>query len=167
MNDVMVFGKLVRFQNAVTEVAVGNIRGTLAAVPTQHLLHVRQIDVLPPLMLGSDPNYAGGGSGLGYPRLSELSFSRHHRPQNFPRNLTLLHEIGHILDHAYSCLTNLPPEHQAVLRAIRIPAGARTHGAGEHYAIGYQQVISGSASEAVRAAVFASRAFLGVDTVRP
>lgn len=166
MNEVIVLGKLIRFQNAVIDVAVNNLRDTLAVVPTQHLLRIRQIDVLPPLMLGSDPNYAGGGSGLGYPRLSELCFSRHHRPNNFPRNRTLLHEVGHILDHAYDCLRALTPEHQATLRAIRIPPSARTHGAGEHYAIAYQQVMSGGASDAVRAAVFASRAFLGVDTVR-
>ncbi|RYG10733.1 MAG: hypothetical protein EON92_12090 [Burkholderiales bacterium] len=166
MNEVFVFGKLVRLQNAVTDAVLTNLRDTLAVVPTQHLLRIRQIDVLPPLMLGSDPNYAGGGSGLGYPRLSELCFSSRHRPNNFPRNRTLLHEIGHILDHAHDCLRNLTPEHQATLRAIRIPTGARTHGAGEHYAIAYQQVMTGSASEAVRAAVLSSRAFSGVDTVR-
>ena len=167
MNEVLIFGKRVRFHNEIMNVAVTNLRDTLWIVPTQHLLRIRQIDVLPPLMLDNDPRFAGGGSGLGYPRLSELSFDRHRRPQNFPLNLTLLHEIGHILDHAYGCLGNLTLEHRATLLAITIPASARTHGAGEHFAIAYQQVIAGRASEAVRAAVFSSRAFHGVDTVHP
>lgn len=167
MNEVFIFGKLVRFQNAVMADAVTNLRDTLAVVPTQHLLRIRQIDVLPPLMLGRDPDYAGGGSGVGYPRLSELCFSRRHRPNNFPLNRTLLHEIGHILEHAHDCLRNLSPEHAATLRTIRIPPDARTHGADEHFAIAYQQVMTGGASAAVRAAVLSSRAFVGVDTVRP
>lgn len=167
MKEVSIYGKLVRFQNEILEVAVANLRDTLWVVPTPHLLLIRQIDVVPPLMMGSDPRYAGGGSGLGYPRLSELCFDRRSRPNNFPLNLTLLHEIGHILDHVHGCLANLTPAHLATLRTIAIPPTARTHGEGEYYAIAYQQVIAGSASEAVRAAVFSSRAFLGVDTVHP
>lgn len=172
MIEVLVCGKLVRFQNAVIPVAITNLTDTLALVPTQHLPLIRQIDVVTPASMGHGPHYAGGGSGLGYPRLSELCFDRRHRPNNFPINRTLLHEIGHILDHLFGCLDNLPAAHQAVLRAVPIPASARTHGAGEHYAIAYQQVISSTApgadggpSDAVRAAVFASRAFSGVDTV--
>ncbi|MCA9191022.1 MAG: hypothetical protein KDB03_04655 [Planctomycetales bacterium] len=165
MNEIIVLGKLVRFQHEILDVAVSNIRDTLWVVPTQHLFLIRQIDVVPPLMLGSNPNYSGGGSGVGYPRLSTLCFDRGHKPHNFPLNLTLLHEIGHILDEHYGALVNLPREHQATLRAIGIPAGARTHGDGEHYAIAYQQVIVGTASAAVRTAVFASRPFEGVDTI--
>lgn len=167
MNEVIVCGRLVRFRNEIMDVAVTNLGDTLRIVPSPHLLRIRQIDVVPPLMMGHDPLYAGGGSGLGYPRLSELCFDRRQRPDNFPLNLTLLHEIGHILDHFHGCLANLTPEHQATLRAIAIPPSARTHGAGEHYAIAYQQVIAGGGSEAVRAAVFSSRAFLDVDTTHP
>jgi hypothetical protein len=166
MNETTIFGKLIRFQNEITDTAVANIRDTLWVVPTQHLSIIRQIDIVPPLMLGTDPNYAGGGSGVGYPRLSELCFDRGFRPNNFPINLTLLHEIGHIVDHHYGALASLGPEHQATLRAIPIPASALTRGEGEYFAIAYQQVISGGASEAVRAAVIASSAFVGVDTVR-
>lgn len=167
MNEMRALGILVRFQNEITEIAAANIRATLAIVPTQHLRSIRQIDVLPPLRFGHGALYAGGGSGVGYPRLSELCFDRRYRAGNFPINKTLLHEIGHILDHAYDCLTSLAPEHQATLRAIPIPASARTHGPGECYAIAYQTVISGHASEAVRAAVLSSRAFSGVDMVHP
>lgn len=166
MNETMIFGKRIRFQNEISDVAVANIRDTLWIVPTQHLMIFQQIDVVPPLMLGSDPNYAGGGSGRGFPRLSELCFDRGFRPNNFPINLTLLHEIGHIVDHHYGAFAGLGPEHQSTLRSIPIPATARTRGEGEYFAIAYQQVISGSASEAVRAAVLASTAFAGVDTVR-
>ncbi len=168
MNEIRIFGILVRFQNEVTELAVENLSATLIVVPTEHLRSIRQIDVVPPRVLAHDnPVYAGGGSGLGYPRLSELCFDRRYRAGNFPLNKTLLHEIGHILDHAYDCLASLPPEHQATLRAIEIPASARTHGPGECYAIAYQTVFTGGASDAVRAAVLASRAFSGVDMVHP
>lgn len=165
MNETTIFGKLIRFQNEISDVAVTNIRDTLWVVPTEHLRLIRQIDVVPPLMLGNDPNYAGGGSGLGYPRLSELCFDRGFRPNNFPINLTLLHEIGHIVDHHYGALANLSPEHQATLRAIAIPPSARTQGEGEYFAIAYQLVIARTASEAVRAAVISSPAFVGVDTI--
>ncbi len=167
MNEIQILGKRVRFQNAVTDVAVTNLTDTLMRVPSAHLLVIRQIDVVPPLMMGTDPLYAGGGSGLGYPRLSERCFLRTVKPENFPINLTLLHEIGHILDHLYACLEHLPPEHRATMRTIRIPPTARTHGHGETYAIGYQQVITGGATDAVRAAILASRAFDGVDMVHP
>ena len=167
MNEVHVCGKLVRFRNAVMPVAVANLGDTLRIVPTQHLMRIRQIDVVPPLTLApGDPRYSGGGSGVGYPRLSELCFDRAIKPGNFPLNRTLLHEIGHILDHAFNCLSTLTPAHQASLMTIPIPRGARTHGPGECYAIAYQQVMTGGASDPVRAAVLASRAFLGVDTLR-
>lgn len=165
MNETTIFGKLIRFQNAISDTAVANIRDTLWVVPTQHLTIIRQIDVVPPLMLASNPNYAGGGSGRGYPRLSELCFDRGFRPNNFPINLTLLHEIGHIVDHHYGAFAGLSTEHKATLRTITIPASALTQGEGEYFAIAYQQVISGSASAAVRSAVLASSAFEGVDTV--
>ena len=165
MNEVFVFGKLVRFQHAIMDVAVGNLRDTLAIVPTQHLPLIRQIDVVAPQTLGHGPEYAGGGSGVGYPRLSELCFDTRYREGNFPINLTLLHEIGHILDHHYDCLNNSSAEHAATFRAMRIPPSARTHGPGESYAIAYQEVITGGASDAVRAAVLASRAFVGVDMI--
>ena len=167
MPDVLIFGKLVRFQNAVTDVAVTNLRDTLAVVPTQHLLQIRQIDVVPPLSLSHNPNYSGGGSGLGYPRLSELCFDRSRKPRNFPLNRTLLHEVGHVLDHIYSCLATLAPEHLASLNAIQISEEAQTHGAGERYAAAYQRVICGTATDTIRAAVLASRAFSGVDLVHP
>ena len=167
MNDVLILGKLVRFQNAVTDVAVTNLRDTLAIVPTEHLLQIRQIDVVPPLTLSHDPHYSGGGSGLGYPRLSELCFDRRYKPRNFPHNRTLLHEVGHVMDHIYGCWSNLGPEHQAALRTIPISPDAATHGVGEHYAAGYQRVLLSTATEAIRAAVLASRAFSGVDLVHP
>jgi hypothetical protein len=167
MNEVLVFGKLVRFQNAVMDVAVTNLRDTLAIIPAQHLTIIRQIDVVSPSSMGHGPTYAGGGSGLGYPRLSELCFDRSYRSNNFPINLTLLHEVGHILDHLYGCLANLSAEHRTALDAIRIPASARTHGPGERYAIAYQQFIAGGASDAVRAAVLSSRAFSNVSTIPP
>lgn len=166
MNDVFVNGKLVRFRNAVIDVAIANLKDTLALVPNEHLLRISLIEVVPPQNFGHGPNYAGGGSGLGYPRLSELCFSRRHRESNFPINLTLLHEIGHILDHQLDCLENLTGVHRATLEAIPIPSSARTHGDGEQFAIAYQQVITGGASEEIRAAVLASRAFEGVDLVR-
>lgn len=162
MNETRILGIRVRFQNEINANAVENLRNTLRLVPTPHLRIIRQIDVVPPLNFGSNPRYAGGGSGRGYPRLSELCFDNHY---NFPHNLTLLHEIGHIVENSYHCLVNMAPDQRAVLDAIEIPATARTHGAGEHYAIAYQQVINGRASERVRNAVFSSRAFSGVDTI--
>ena len=164
MDEFRILGILVRFRHGVPPFALTNLRATLGVVPPEHREEIRQIDVVPPSWMGEDPHYAGGGSGLGYPRLSRLCFDRRYRSGNFPLNLTLLHEIGHVLDRLHACTASLTPEHRAVIGAIPIPANARTHGPGEHYAIAYQQVMAGGASEAVRAAVFSSTAFSGVDT---
>ena len=165
MNEMQIYGLRIRFRNELSKIAVENLRGTLWIVPTQHLQIIQQIDVVPPGNFGHGPRYAGGGSGVGYPRLSELCFDKNERPNNFPYNLTLLHEIGHVVENTYECLANSTPEHRSVLNTVRIPPAGRTHGPGEHFAIAYQQVIVRRASPAVRAAVLASDSFVGVDTV--
>lgn len=162
MNEVFILGIRVRFRNEIIDVAVTNLTSTLSIVPSQQRAAIRQIDVVPPSAFGHGPRYAGGGSGVGYPRLSELCFDRRERPNNFPLNLTLLHEIGHILENTHHCLANLTPEHRATLMAVPLPATAHTRGEDEHYAIAYQQVMTRSASAAVRSAVLSSRAFVGV-----
>lgn len=167
MNETRIYGVLVRFHHSLSEIAVNNLRSTIRIIPAQHLRHIRQIDVLPPLNFGDNPNYAGGGSGVGHPRLSELCFDRGRRPNNFPYNMTLLHEVGHIIDHAYNALASLTPENRNIINQVPIPPGAVTHGSGEHYAIAYQTLLTGGASEAVRAALLSSRAFSGVDLVHP
>jgi hypothetical protein len=167
MNETGIFGVRVFFRSELNQATNNNLRNTLWIVPTQHLAIIRQIDIVPPGNFGHGPRYAGGGSGIGYPRLSELSFDTAYRPNNFPHNLTLLHEIGHIVENHFHCLTNSASEHREVLDAVPIPPAGRTHGPGEHYAIAYQQVIVGRSTPEVRAAVLASVAFNGVDTVRP
>lgn len=164
MNETIIHAVQVRFVNDVDPIAVRNLKRTLAIVPPAHRAALRRIDVVPPRNLGHGPNYAGGGSGVGYPRLSELCFSRSHRRQNFPINLTLLHEIGHVLETRFRCLRHLArehPQHFRVLDAIPIPSSGRTHGPSEHYAIAYQKVIAGTATQEVKDAVYASRAFAG------
>lgn len=164
MNEININGKLVRFQNAVSDIAVSNLRNTLRIIPLEHIQRIRQIDVLSPSRFGHGPDYAGGGSGVGYPRLSELCFDRSKRPNNFPINLTLLHEVGHVMDQLYQCWASLAPEHQLTLQQqIRIPPEGRSHGIGEYYAIAYQTVLTCGASEAVRTAVLSSTAFSGVE----
>lgn len=166
MNEVVILGTRVVFTNDATDVAVLNLTDTLRVVPQQHRAILRQIAVVPPARFGHGPRYAGGGSGIGYPRLSELSFDRRERPNNFPLNLTLLHEIGHVLEDTFRCMGNLTREHRAILRSVPIPASAHTHGEEEHFAIAYQQVMTRGASDAVRSAVLASRAFNGIDASR-
>lgn len=165
MSEVSILGITVQFRNRFSNiVAVENLTNTLTIVLPEHRAAIRRIDVVPPSNLGHGPDYAGGGSGCGYPRLSELCFDRRYRLNNFPINLTLLHEIGHILQNKFNCLAQLTPAHRATLTRVPIPESAQTHGAGEHYAIAYQQVMVGRASPAVKAAVLASKAFEGVDT---
>jgi hypothetical protein len=81
--------------------------------------------------------------------------------------MTLLHEVGHIIDHAYNALDSLTPEHRNTINQVPIPRGAVTHGRGEHYAIAYQTLLTGGASPAVRAALLSGNAFSGVDLVHP
>jgi hypothetical protein len=149
----------------LSDIAANNLRSTIRIIPVQHLRHIRQIDVLPPLNFGSDRNYSGGGSGVGHPRLSELCFDVDRRRNNFPHNMTLLHEVGHIIEHAYNGLASLTPEQRNIINQVPIPPGAVTNGRGEHYAIAYQTLLTGGASEAVRAALLSGRAFSGVDLV--
>ena len=167
MNETRVSGVLVRHHHPLSDIAANNLRSTIRIIPAPHLRHIRQIDVLPPLNFGSNPNYAGGGSGVGHPRLSELCFDRRQRDNNFPYNMTLLHEVGHIIDHAYNALDSLTPEHRNTINQVPIPRGAVTHGRGEHYAIAYQTLLTGGASPAVRAALLSGNAFSGVDLVHP
>ena len=167
MNETRVSGVLVRHHHPLSDIAANNLRSTIRIIPAPHLRHIRQIDVLPPLNFGSTPNYAGGGSGVGHPRLSELCFDRRYRDNNFPYNMTLLHEVGHIIDHAYNALDSLTPEHRNTINQVPIPRGAVTHGRGEHYAIAYQTLLTGGASPAVRAAPLSGNAFSGVDLVHP
>ncbi len=167
MIEKLIQGVRVRFRNGINHVAVGNLTQTLLIVPREHRSLLTQIDVLPPANFGHGPEYAGGGSGVGWPRLSELCFDTHYRPNNFPRNLTLLHEIGHIMENEYDCLSHLAPEHRRVIDNVTIPATAHTTGPTEHYAIAYQQVLSGNPPQAVRDAVYASRAFAGIDAPSP
>ena len=167
MNETRIFGVLVRFRNSLSDIAANNLRSTIRIIPARHLRHIRQIDVLPPLNFGSNPNYSGGGSGVGHPRLSELCFDVSRKPHNFPLSMTLLHEVGHIIDHAYNALDSLTPEHRNTINRVPILAGAVTHGSGEHYAIAYQMLMTGGASAAVRAALLSSNAFSGVDLVHP
>lgn len=167
MNETRISGVLVRFRNSLPAGAAENLRSTIRIIPAQHLRHIRQIDVLPPLNFGTNPNYSGGGSGVGHPRLSELCFDIRRKSNNFPYNMTLLHEVGHIVDHAYGGLASLSVEHRNTINRVPIPAGAVTHGIGEHFAIAYQTLLTGGASDAVRAAILTSRAFSGVDLVHP
>ena len=71
MNETRVSGVLVRHHHPLSDIAANNLRSTIRIIPAPHLRHIRQIDVLPPLNFGSNPNYAGGGSGVGHPRLSD------------------------------------------------------------------------------------------------
>lgn len=167
MEERLIEGVRVRFRNGINNVAVGNLTLTLLIVPTAHRSLLTQIDVLPPANFGNGPEYAGGGSGVGWPRLSELCFDTHYRPNNFPRNLTLLHEIGHIMEKHYRCLSHLSEEHRGVIDQVTIPATAHTTGEEERYAIAYQQVLSGNPPQAVRDAVYASRAFAGIGARSP
>ena len=166
MNETEVHGVRVRFRNDIDSDAVENLRSTLAVVPREHRAAIRQIDVVPPSSFGHGPTYAGGGSGVGYPCLSELCFDRTHRPHNFPLNMTLLHEIGHVLENSFHCRRHLDRESRRIIDSVPIPESARTHGLGEHYAIAYQKVLSRTATQQIREAVFSSRAFRGVDTAR-
>lgn len=164
MNETRIHGVRVRFRNSINPIAVANLTRTLHIVPPVHRSLLTQIDVLPPGNFGHGPTYAGGGSGVGWPRLSELCFDNRYRPRNFPLNLTLLHEIGHIMENHYQCRTHLAPAHRAVIDSVTIPATAHTRSAEEHYAIAYQKVLCGSATREVEEAVYSSRAFAGVDT---
>lgn len=168
MEERLIEGVRVRFRNGINNVAVGNLTQTLMIVPTAHRSLLTQIDVLPPANFGHGPEYAGGGSGVGWPRLSELCFNTRYRPNNFPLNLTLLHEIGHIMETHYRCLSHLSEEHRGVLvDQVTIPATAHTRGQEEHYAIAYQRVMCRNAPQAVTDAVYASRAFEGIDAPSP
>jgi hypothetical protein len=72
MTEVSILGINVRFRNRIPTGAVANLTDTLRLVPPEHRADITRIAVVPPLALGDDPNYAGGGSAQGYPRLSEL-----------------------------------------------------------------------------------------------
>ena len=167
MIEKLIQGVRVRFRNGINHVAVGNLTQTLLIVPREHRSLLTQIDVLPPANFGHGPEYAGGGSGVGWPRLSELCFDTRYRPNNFPLNLTLLHEIGHIMENHYSCRRHLADEQRAVIDSVRIPPTAHTRSAEEHYAIAYQRVMCGTAPQAVKDAVYASRAFAGIGARSP
>lgn len=169
MEETQIRGVRVRFRNPLTSDALLSLNRTLVVVPAAHLRLLRQIDVLPPANFGVrnddgeiDTTYAGGGSGIGWPRVSELCFVITERPNNVPLNLTLLHEIGHVMETHFSCLRFLPPDHRRVLDSVPIPTDAHTHGPTEHYAIAYQKVLCGTATAPVARAVYASRAFEGI-----
>lgn len=165
MEEMTIQGVRVRYRNRISPLVVANLSNTLALVPVAHRSILRQIDVLPPANFGNGPEYAGGGSGVGWPRLSELCFDTRYRPHNFPHNRTLLHEIGHIVEKHYRCLDNLSEDNRNVINGVPIPPTAHTRGPEEHYAIAYEGVFSGSAyaSEEVRRALYASRAFNGIN----
>ena len=165
MSEITLNGIPVQFPGEVDRNAAANLRTTLQLVPARHLPILRRIVVFTP-QPSADP-YAGGDSGQGYPRLSALCFDRRRRPNNYPFNLTLLHEIGHIVDHHFHCLETMrreaPDDYAALQVEIHIAPERRTHGAGELFADAYQKVLTGrGASQRVRAAVMASTAFVGV-----
>ena len=164
MEEMVIQGVRVRSRNGISPLIVDNLTNTLTIVPAAHRSLLRQVDVLPPANFGHGDEYAGGGSGVGWPRLSELCFDRRYRPHNFPLNRTLLHEIGHIVSQHYQCLSQLGEEYREVINGVPIPPTAHTRGPEEHYAIAYEGVFSGSAygTAAVREALYASRAFEGI-----
>lgn len=162
MNETRIHDVRVRFRGTLSANVRENLTRTLDVVPVEHHAILTQIDVVPPANLGHGPEYAGGGSGIGWPRLSELCFDRRYRPNNTPLNLTLLHEIGHIVQSHYHCLENMAADQRRVVDAVPIPRRAHTHGPEEHYAIAYQRVLCGTAGAAVTEAVYSSRAFEGI-----
>lgn len=157
-------GVAVEFPDEIIESIVRNIRATFLLVPAAHLTIFRRITIYTPQ---GTPPYAGGGSGLGYPRLSIYCFDPGYRPQNRVQNLTLLHEIGHLVDHHYGCLDAMqrdaPSDYAALRLEIHIAPSRRTHGPSELYADAYQKVLNRrGVSRRVREAVLASVAFAGI-----
>lgn len=122
------------------------IENTLALVPSRHL------------QLLSDPGYVqvsksnclpgkGGGNGGGdrWIRLSSDSLSKRY---NRTYNVTLLHELGHLVDVHYSAMRTLKTQDREGYRLlINTPHDGETSGDGEHFADCYMiyllQVVAG------------------------
>lgn len=116
---------------------------TLKRLPVQHLQQV------PPITVGDRPdtNHGGGGGSAapcpacprGYIRINRRVFDPAIREVNRGRvNVTLLHEIGHVIDWAYQCVANAAAEDRQTLW-FRGYDG-HTHGPGEYFAVAYAQM---------------------------
>ena len=147
---------------------------------------LRSLDLLPPghlrivprITVGERPpasdhprSYGGGGSahpgmpGGPYIRLNWRIFQA---PWNSGmHSLTLLHEVGHIVDWGFQCMTTMRQQDPTGYRALLDhPHTGRTQGAGEHYADAYAaHFIGHQISDARRNAVLNSNAFQSIQSV--
>jgi len=91
----------VDFQRSITPVQREALLRTLNLLPPEHL------DELPTIVIGDRPAGGAGGAvppwGPGGP-LIRIHVNRFGASFNSTYNLTLLHEIGHIMDYAYKCI---------------------------------------------------------------
>jgi hypothetical protein len=140
---------------------------TLRRLPRLHLEHV------PPITVGMHPE--GGGGGYAYPgqyagqpygfiRLHFGVFNAGERPWNRGRvNVSLLHEIGHVIDWAFQCTRHLGGADQRILYDPGYDGA--THGPGEHFAQAYSKFYSDppTLTEARQEVLLRSRAFENVD----
>lgn len=108
---------------------------TLQRLPVQHLEHI------PPITIGINPIDGGGyafpgqytGSPYGFIRLNYNIWDRRVRPWNIGHiNVTLLHEVGHVIDWAFQCTNNMSEVDRQIL--FDPSYEGHTHGPGEHFA---------------------------------
>lgn len=131
---------------------------TLELISPDHVQHV------PTITVGNRPPGGGGGSahsgmpGGPYIRLNKNCFNSSWNRGAF--NETLLHEVGHIVDWAYECMTHMRRENRAGYNALLShPHRGRTQGPSEHFADAYAAYHLGrSMSRTRREALLSSRA---------
>lgn len=109
------------------------IERTLALVPTQHLQLLSNPGYVQVSKSGCSPRKGGGNGGKSrWIRLSSASLNERY---NRAYNVTLLHELGHIVDFHYSAMTTLQkqdPEGYRLL--VNTPHRGKTSFSGEHFA---------------------------------
>lgn len=89
------------FQRPITQPQQAVAVSTLQLLPADHLRR------LPTIVVGDRPMRGGGGAvAPGQPGgpLIRINVQRFGDSLNAERNLTLLHEIGHIMDYSYNCI---------------------------------------------------------------
>ena len=117
---------------------------TLERLPRRHLEHV------PPITVGNRPLEGGGGYALpgqyagspyGFIRLNYDVFDGGQRSWNIGRiNVSLLHEVGHVIDAAFECTSQMAAADRRILHDLDYRG--RTHGPGEHFAQAYSKFYS-------------------------
>jgi len=138
-----------------------------ALTSTLERLCVQHLQIVPPITVGDRPERGGGGAahsgmpGGPYIRLNRTCFQSSWNQHGY--NYTLLHEVGHIVDWAFSCIQNMRREDNRGFRAlIAHPHSGATQGWGEHYADGLADWYARKPmSEARRNAILFSRGFFG------